>query len=314
MNILAIDIGGTSIKYAVFDQHGKMLTEILNKETTKTETDNYILERLYELINETKDAYEIDGITISTAGVVDSQTGTVVYSGPTIPGYSNTPLSDIISDSFNVPCEVENDVNCAALGEYWKGEGVGSQSLALVTIGTGVGGAVIINGQLWNGFNHSAGEIGYIPLEDGSLLQDRASTSALIKKYEESSNSQGINGKMIFEKAKSGEKVAIEAIGSILNTLTQGLLSIIYILAPETVIIGGGIAEQKEYLEERISKNINEKVIAKRFMPKKIKCAHLGNAAGMIGAVYNYLNKHPLSEEENEKRSNININNRNVIL
>lgn len=292
MKILAIDIGGTSIKYALFDENGNQLNTLAKKKTEKTETDNFILNTLYELIDETRADHKIDGITISTAGVVDAHKGAVVFAGPTIPGYTDTPLADKLKKAYGVPCEVENDVNCAALGEYWKGEGKKSDSLALVTLGTGVGGAIILQGQLLNGFNFSAGEVGYIPVEGEKHLQNKASTSALINMYEESTGEENISGEIIFERAKKGEDKAVEAINSIVSSLTNGLLAIIYIVAPETILVGGGIAEQKEYLEKLITADVTRNIIDKRFMPKKIKCAKLGNSAGMIGAVYHYVTKH----------------------
>lgn len=288
MTLLAIDIGGTSIKYGIFSQDGKQLSKLWSKATPLTETDNFIVDSLFEIVTEVKTEYELEGITISTAGVVDSEKGDIVFSGPTVPNYTDTPIKSLVEEKFHIRCEVENDVNCAALGEYWKGEGKDSQSLALITIGTGVGGALIVEGEVWKGYAKSAGEIGYLPLNSNDLLQDKASTTALVKEYEKAVELPNQNGKIIFERALSGEEEAIQAIDSIIDPLTDGLLSIIYLFSPETLVIGGGIAEQKDYLESRIMKSVENKIIGQRFLPKNIKCAKLGNAAGMIGAVYNF--------------------------
>lgn len=294
MTLLAIDIGGTSIKYGLFTKDGKKRSNILNKATPITETDNDIVGCLYTIISEIREHYKIEGVTISTAGVVDSEKGEIIFSGPTIPNYTHTPLKELVETKFDLTCEVENDVNCAALGEYWKGEGRDSQSFALITIGTGVGGALVVNGELWKGYAQSAGEIGYLPLNSKYMLQDQASTSALVKEYSKTVGSAGHNGKVIFDRALSGEIEAVRAIDSIIESLTDGILSIIYLFSPEAIVIGGGIAEQKDYLESRIISQVKNKVIGHRFLPKTIKCAELGNTAGMIGAVYNFNSKHSL--------------------
>lgn len=294
MGILAIDIGGTAIKYGLFTSAGVRLTEIYEKATLTTSTENFIMETVDEIIREMKALHEVEGVAVSTAGVVDAESGTVIFSGPTIPGYTNTSIKKVIEDTANVPCEVENDVNCAALGEFWKGAGEGSESLACVTLGTGVGGAIIIEGKLWKGATHTAGEIGYLPLSENRMLQEAASTNALAEYYSKKKNLpvEKVNGKVIFEQAKAGEKEAIEAIEHTLEALNQGLLALTYLFAPETIIIGGGIAAQKEYLEERIHNNLRNGIIAERFMPKTIRCAELGNTAGMIGAIYHFNEKH----------------------
>lgn len=295
MNILALDIGGTAIKYGLLDSSGSIRTELYEKSTPKSETTNYIMETVIQIIKEMKEEYMIEGIAVSTAGVVDSQSGKVIFSGPTIPGYTNTPIKQIIEDSFGIPCEVENDVNCAALGEWWKGAGKGSHSLMCVTIGTGVGGAVILNGQLWNGAAHSAGEIGYLPIANGVMLQEKASATALVANYSLLSSipvSQ-LNGKIIFEKAKAGEANAVKAIDEMLTALNQGLLAATYLISPDTIVIGGGVAVQKEYLENKIVAKLEQQIMSAHMLPKKIKCAELGNSAGMIGAVYHFKEKQP---------------------
>ena len=294
MQILALDIGGTAIKYGVFNSCSSVLKDIYEKDTPKSETTNYIMKTVIKIIKDIKEKQNIDGIAISTAGVVDSRAGTVVFAGPTIPDYTNTPIKKIIENSFNIPCEVENDVNCAALGEWWKGAGKGSNSLFCITIGTGIGGAVLLNGQLWTGATHSAGEIGYLPMPSGGSLQEEASATSLVANYSLLSRIpiNQLNGKIIFEKAKTGDVDAIKAIDNMLNALNQGLLAATYLLSPDTIVIGGGIATQKEYLENKIETKLKQQIISARMLPRKIKCAELGNSAGMIGAVRHFTEKH----------------------
>lgn len=298
MSILALDIGGTAIKYGLFDSSGLAVTALYEKATPKSKSTNYIMEMVTQIIKDMNKNHLIEGIAISTAGVVDSKTGTVVFAGPTIPGYTNTPIKQTIERLFRIPCEVENDVNCAALGEWWKGSGKDSHSLICITIGTGVGGAVILDGQLWHGSAHSAGEIGYLPMPSGRMLQEEASATALVADYSLLSSvpAKQLNGKIIFENAKSGDVKAIKAIDNMLDALNHGLLAAAYLVSPDTIIIGGGIAAQKEYLENKIAAKLKQQIVSERMLPKRIACAELGNTAGMIGAVYHFLGKHPIPD------------------
>ncbi|SFH71830.1 ROK family protein [Pisciglobus halotolerans] len=295
MSILALDIGGTAIKYSLFDSSGVPLTITYEIPTPKTETDNHIIDAVDQIIIEMKRNHDIAGVAVSTAGVVDAEKGTVVFAGPTIPGYTNTPIKQWIEETAAVPCEVENDVNCAALGEFWKGAGKGSRSLVCVTVGTGVGGAIILDGKVWKGSTHSAGEIGYLPLSSGHTFQDEASTTALVRNYSQMSSFpvEELNGKIIFKKAKAGDADAARAIDELIASLNQGLLTIAYLIAPDMIVIGGGIAAQKEYLENKINDKMKNSIVSERLMPKSIRCADLGNTAGMIGALYHFKEKHP---------------------
>lgn len=293
MNILALDIGGTAIKYGVFDSSGSINTELYEEPTPKSTKSNYIMETVNQIIKRMQKNSPIDGIAVSTAGVVDSQLGSVIFSGLTIPGYTNTPIKQIIEDAFGIPCEVENDVNCAALGEWWRGVGKGSNSLVCVTIGTGIGGAVILNGKLWKGASHSAGEIGYLPISNETMLQEKASATALVSDYSVLSgiSTNQLNGKIIFEKAKSGDSLAAKAIDNMLTALNQGLLAATYLISPDTIVIGGGVAAQKDYLSNKIEAKLTEHILSDYMLPKNIKCAELGNTAGMIGAIYHFNKK-----------------------
>ena len=139
MNYLCIDIGGTSIKYALFNREGEKVSEVFQTPTIKDETSNQILPTVLKLVEQFKD--QIRGVAISSAGVVDAN-GNIAYAGYTIPGYTNTPIKEKVESTFGIPCTVENDVNCACLGEVWKGSAQNVSSAVMLTIGTGVAGAV----------------------------------------------------------------------------------------------------------------------------------------------------------------------------
>ena len=297
MYYICIDIGGTSIKYGVLSEKGEIFIDG-TVSTKVTEKENFILSDVKKLVRNILDEYknyEIKGICISTAGVVNPEKGEIAYAGPTIPKYTGTKIKEELEKEFSIPCEVENDVNCAGLGEYWKGAGKGSKSMVCLTIGTGIGGSVILDGKLLNGIGYTAGEIGYMDV-NGSYIQNIASSKYLVEKVQkEKEEKEGITdaitGVDIFELAKKGDEICIAGIDEIISNLAVGVRNIIYLLNPEVIVIGGGITAQKEYLEEKIRKEVNDGMISDMFRKTRIELAQQGNQAGLLGALYNFLNK-----------------------
>ena len=297
MYYICIDIGGTSIKYGVLSEKGEIFIDG-TVSTKVTEKENFILSDVKKLIRNILDEYrnyEIKGICISTAGVVNPEKGEIAYAGPTIPKYTGTKIKEELEKEFSISCEVENDVNCAGLGEYWKGAGKGSKSMVCLTIGTGIGGSVILDGKLLNGIGYTAGEIGYMDV-NGSYIQNIASSRYLVEKVQkEKEEKEGITdaitGVDIFELAKKGDEICIAGINEIISNLAVGVRNIIYLLNPEVIVIGGGITAQKEYLEEKIRKEVNDGMISDMFRKTRIELAQQGNQAGLLGALYNFLNK-----------------------
>ena len=297
MYYICIDIGGTSIKYGVLSEKGEIFIDG-TVSTKVTEKENFILSDVKKLIRNILDEYrnyEIKGICVSTAGVVNPEKGEIAYAGPTIPKYTGTKIKEELEKEFSISCEVENDVNCAGLGEYWKGAGKGSKSMVCLTIGTGVGGSVILDGKLLNGIGYTAGEIGYMDV-NGNYIQNIASSKYLVEKVQkEKVEKEGITdtitGVDIFELAKRGDEICIAGINEIISNLAVGVRNIIYLMNPEVIVIGGGITAQKEYLEEKIRKEVNDGMISDMFRKTRIELAQQGNQAGLLGALYNFLNK-----------------------
>ena len=297
MYYICIDIGGTSIKYGVLSEKGEIFIDG-TVSTKVTEKENFILSDVKKLVRNILDEYrnyEIKGICVSTAGVVNPEKGEIAYAGPTIPKYTGTKIKEELEKEFSISCEVENDVNCAGLGEYWRGAGKGSKSMVCLTIGTGIGGSVILDGKLLNGIGYTAGEIGYMDV-NGSYIQNIASSRYLVEKVqkekvEKEGITDAITGVDIFELAKKGDEICIAGINEIISNLAVGVRNIIYLLNPEVIVIGGGITAQKEYLEEKIRKEVNDGMISDMFRKTRIELAQQGNQAGLLGALYNFLNK-----------------------
>ena len=291
---LCFDIGGTFIKYSVLDQNGQTLQTSKKVATALQETSNKILEQLESITREISEETSLAGIAISTAGVVDSKTGSISYSGYTIPGYTGTPLKQALEEQFRLPCALINDVNAACYGEFWKGfpEAGKPQSLVCLTIGTGVGGGMILEGELYSGYSGMAGEIGYLPLKEG-LFQDLASTTALLKAAQAVEGLE-LTGEELFEKLTSDANSAYHVVlDNFIESLAEGLLSIIYLLNPEMIVLGGGIMAQEEILLPKLTAALEKQVIDKRFLVAQVKAASLGNEAGMLGALYHLLQSRP---------------------
>lgn len=288
---ICIDIGGTAIKHSIINEDGEILTN------SQMDTEAYkgglsILEKARNIIKNYIAQHKIEGICISTAGMVDPKEGKIVYASSLIPKYTGVEIKKELEKEFSISCEVENDVNCAGLGEYWLGAAKDSHSCVCLTIGTGIGGCVIINGKIVHGFSNSAGEVGYMQI-NGTAFQDIAATSKLVEKVAIRKNidKNKINGKIIFDLAKKGDKDCIEEIDYLVDNLALGISYIIYVVNPEVVVLGGGIMAQKEYLKEKINNSLKEKLIERVFNNVRIEFAENQNNAGMLGALYNFKNK-----------------------
>lgn len=288
---VCIDIGGTVIKYGIINEDGNILVKGERK------SESYkggigLLEKIKEITNNYKQEYEISGICISTAGMVDPVKGEIIYASSAISNYIGTKIKEEIEKEFNIQCEVENDVNCAGMGEVWKGAGRGTSSCVCLTVGTGIGGSIILGNKIFHGYNNSAGEIGYMNM-NGGTFQELAATSNLVRRVAERKNIkiEEIDGKKIFELAKSGDIDCIEEIDYLIEILTLGMANIIYMINPEVIILGGGIMAQKEYLNDKIDKALKDKLIDRLYSSTKIKFAENENNAGMLGALYNFLQR-----------------------
>ena len=282
---ICFDIGGTSIKYGIaYEEDGRI--RFLKKEETPTEAKKIggvgIEKKILEFAKMLTEQTSVDGVAISTAGMVDVTTGTILYANENIPGYTGRNLKTLIETELHLPCTVENDVNCAALGEAIYGAAKGAGSVLCVTVGTGIGGAVVLKGEVWHGISGSAGEIGYMPM-DGRTLEELASTTAMIKNVLKRTGEM-LNGRQIFDLAKKGNKDCVDAIETLCENLGKGIATGICLLNPEAVVLGGGIMAQKEYLQPLLHKTIQKYVKAVALEKSRIVFAELENDAGMAGA------------------------------
>ena len=287
MNILAIDIGGTMIKYGLVSSDG----EILSTDKIETEAEKgleNILNKIDNIFKRYKENNPV-GIAVSGTGQINGMIGKVIGGNPIIPNWIGTNLVKILEEKYNLPIVLENDVNCVALGEKWIGAGKNLKNFICLTIGTGIGGGIILNNQLFRGENFVAGEFGHILIKKGEFEQF-ASTTALIRLVKERTG-KTLNGKEIFDLEKKEIVEYQEVISEWIENLTDGLSSIVYCFNPANIILGGGVIEQGEALINRVKNSLFKK-IGLQFKEKlNIIQAKLGNNAGMIGASYLLLEK-----------------------
>lgn len=289
--ILALDIGGTQIKTGLFNNKGEII-ELSKFETNIKDDDFSMLDRISEILDLILEKNNIEGIAISTAGVVDNENGKIVHANKNIPNYKGCEISKFIWDKYKIKSIVENDVNSALIGELSLEEYSKVKNAVMFTIGTGVGGAILINGQLFRGSDFSAGEVGYT-IQNGQNIESLASTSSLVEKVKERVKKDNIDGLWIFEQAKNNNNICVEEIDNLLENIAILINNVVSIINPDLVILGGGIMEQDEYIRPILESKINN--ILKNDLVKnslKLEFAKLGNKAGMIGAYYQFLKKY----------------------
>ena len=288
-----IDIGGTAIKHGIATLDGTLQ----ERGEMPTEAQAYggpgIVAKVKDICRKALAQYgkeRIGGVSISTAGMVDPDQGKIVYALPdAIPDYTGVNYKELIKDEFDLPCEVENDVNCAALGEMWLGAGKGCHSVFCMTIGTSIGGAMICHGRLISGASNSAGEIAYMRVP-GGMLHELASTTHLVKYYAQlrGCDVSAVNGIRIFNEAEAGDKVAQDAIADLVEHLSDGITNVVAVQNPQAVILGGGIMAREEYLRPRLEQALAGKLRPIVLEATRIEFAQLRNDAGMLGGFYHF--------------------------
>lgn len=291
-NILSIDFGGTYIKYGFVDTDGN----IVNKDLIQTPS---TLEDLIKFIKKQVLSYpnkDIKGIAISAPGSV-SEEG-VIYGSSAIPYIHGPNMKHVIEKETGLRTQIENDANCVGLAEVWRGAAIGKKDVAIVVIGTGIGGSLIKNGAVHKGNSLHGGEFGYMILNPYNLgsgmntLSEVASTYSILKRVaaEKQIEISTLTGEMIFSMADQGDEICKRAISEFITMLSIGIYNIQYAYDPELILIGGGIS-QRDDLIIRIRKEI-DRIIATvdvaTITPKIERCAFHADA-NLIGATYHYM-------------------------
>jgi glucokinase len=312
--IVGVDVGGHNIRTVVTDLEGTILTRKnarIDRDADNAETNVALLAG--EITSAMKDfgisESSLAGIGVGVPSPVNPESGTLIAS-PNIPYWTGLKLSDALQKYISVPVEIENDVNIATLGEYWKGSARGCNNFFFIGIGTGIGGGAFINGRVHTGKHFSAGEIGYLVLApnqkerrvgDLGWFESVASGLALDQDGRRSAfmNSTGklaeiagspdkVNAVTIFEAAAQGDKDASAILEQAFEYYAMAVVNISALLDPDAIIFGGGIASQGEALLAPIRK----KAAAYELFAPDLRCAELGEEAQIYGAVYLIASKY----------------------
>ncbi len=301
-DILAFDIGGTNIKYGIISPKGA----IVERHQIPTEAGRggaALLERIAVTAENMLSGHKkIYGIAVSSAGQISPATGDVIYATGNIPGWTGIPLGSYLKERLGLPVYVENDVNAAALGEQWQGAGRGSRDFLCITVGTGIGGAIVTEGKIYHGLRGAAGELGHILFEkDGRIctcgrrgcFEQYGSMGALVNYVIERGKKDfiypGIDGIMIIEEAKKGNGLCAEAVEWLCGNLAAGIASLVHIFNPSLVILGGGFSEENHEIIEQIRNRVRSCIMPSFQEGFDLLPARCGNSSGMLGAAYGLI-------------------------
>ena len=291
--VLGIDIGGTSVKFGVVNECYQILKRY-NLPVPKSGNDGELVGLVIDMANEIKQEYSYRAIGIGTPGTIDSKKGVIIRAS-NLP-FRNTPLVDIISEGTGVYAKITNDATCAICGELVSGIGKQYDNFIMVTLGTGVGGGIVIDRKPYVGKLGRAGEFGHIIIEKGGIpclcgqrgcFEQYASVTALIKQTREMSQihphsilaeicKTELSGKTPFDAAVKGCPVAQKVIDNYTDYIAVGLQSLARAFQPEAIIIGGAISGQKENLTIPLKEKVT--------FPVEICTSKLENDAGILGA------------------------------
>lgn len=300
---VGIDLGGTAIKYGVVDSQG----EILFSGKLPTNADRgqqCVIEQILQGVELCKSFskqadVELLGVGVGTPGIVSEDEREVLGGAENLPEWENLPLSKFVEEGSGLRCWLNNDANMMALGETIFGAAKGSSDVVFLTVGTGIGGGVLIGGKLYGGYKNRGTEFGHMSIKcDGEecncgnigCLEHYASTSALVRDFQREAESAGrrfdreCNGELIVALYHEGDDIACRVLSRHWDYLSFGITSIIHIFAPQRVVIGGGISEAGEFYLEEIRKRVNSYSIKACAEHTEVVGAELGNRAGTLGA------------------------------
>lgn len=306
---IGLDIGGTGIQIGIVDEQGK----ILEKGAVVTRTDMPFEEQIAQMANCALETLQRSGYTLldvasvgaGVPGLADQKTGRVVFC--TNLGWNDVPFRDEFRKHIDKPIFIDNDATVAGLAESVAGVSAGSSSSVFITLGTGVGGGIVINGKVWSGAHGVGSEIGHMTFElDGEpcscgekgCLERYCSATAIIRMARELVKShpdsaimqaaQGdltrINAKMVFDAAREGDPVGVKVFRRYVRYLSQAIVAIVNFLDPEVIALGGGVSKAGDFLLDAVREEVPRHLLYKTVPYARIEIAKLGPDAGIIGA------------------------------
>lgn len=290
---IGFDVGGTHIKHGVIDEDGNELAE---DQFDTPEDEETFRQKWREVVQAYQKDHEIAAIGVSFPGHINTHTGKAAKAGA-LDFLDDVNLYDLFAELTDLPVTAENDANCAALGELWRGAGRDYQHFVCITLGTGIGGGIVVEGDLWRGSHYRAGEFGVIPVgNNGEGMHEVASARGLMEACRRAlavSEEEMPKGEALF-KLMENDLHLREAVEEWARFLAHGIYSVISMFDPQVVLIGGGISEQEkiyQLLDRKLQSFDEWEALQVPILP-----CELGNQAGRLGAVW--LAKQALSRRE----------------
>lgn len=312
--VIGIDLGGTTVRAGAFDSDGKLLVvrETLIEAPRGPEFGLRKIQRLVEQVLAESGSKSLIGIGMGATGPVDIVRG-LINNPFTLPTWENVPVIEWMQKSFNVTVTLENDADAAALGEYWQGAGRDSERLYAVTVGTGIGTALIIGGQIYRGLDGSHPEGGHMVLDPSGPLcycrqrgcwESLCAGPAIERQAHEANLAESqlpgmsggarekIDARLVFEFARTGDRVALGIVERVSKYFTQGVLNIAILFTPDTIVLSGGVMRNVDFFMPDLQQTMRaytEMVPAHHI---HITPAQLGEYAGLYGSAYTIFKKH----------------------
>ena len=298
--VFAVDLGGTYLRTALIDGSGKIRHQSKQR-TPKGESPDSVVNALLAAAGEGGNDRRIIAGSVMVPGTVDNANARVVQA-PNLPSLTNFPLKSVLEERLGWPVLLENDANAAAVGEMWLGAARGSRDVISVTLGTGVGSGVILEGELWRGAHGSAGEIGHTTVDPFSDLKCKcgntgclelfASATAIVRMTREglprfprsSLNGQELAAEKVYDAGRNGDELALSVFKKFGTYLGIGLANLINIIDPEIIVIAGGAVNGWDLFAHEMQQEVNERAVRATALQVKIAAAQCGDNAGLLGA------------------------------
>jgi len=299
--IIAIDIGGTQMRVGVYPPTGT--TPITLQRTASRGIEDGVFERLTALIDTVWPKEPVDAIAVAAPGPLNPYTGTII-STPNIPAWTNYPLAEMLSNQYKIPVYLGNDANLAGLGEWKYGAGLGHNDVLYLTISTGIGGGIISNNMLIEGWHGMAAELGHVTVLPGGPVcscgvpghLEAVASGLAIAKYVSEQIADGrssilfsaleLNARVVAEAAKQGDELAKEAFVRAGGFIGQAIADFLHIFNPSIVILGGGVSQSGRLILDPIEDSMKRNIMDKSYLDSlQIVTAKLGDDAGLLGAL-----------------------------
>jgi glucokinase len=303
---IGVDVGGTKIAAGLVDEDGAVRATT-RRDTPSTDPDK-IEEAITDVVRELAEGNDVEAVGLAAAGLVDADRSTVLFA-PNL-AWRREPLREAVEKRCGLPVVVENDANAAAWGEARFGAGRGETYVVMLTVGTGLGGGIVVDGRMYRGRNGVAAEFGHITVEEGGrrcgcgsrgCWERYASGTALVREAQElaavsravaarllelgGGHPEGITGKHVSQAAQEGDEAALECFSVVGTWLGHGMAGVAAALDPGTFVLGGGVSEAGEVLRRPTVRALEDRLTAANYRPHpRVELAALGSLAGIVGA------------------------------